>query len=138
MGRVVIASRNCDQVYIFVQSFEKIFSRGTIASLTGRSGPEIGLFIIQTRIDAGYSLHDENLPFFFASRFHWIRRIGRPAPREVAPIVVSNHVSFTDPIFHFWELLPVFVSSTSHDDIFMVGPIIRAMEVSYEKLISCC
>lgn len=63
-------------------------------------------------------------------RFHWIRRIGRPVSREVAPILVSNHVSFIDPIFYFWELLPILVSSTSHDDLFLVGTIIRAMHVS--------
>ncbi|CAM6085757.1 unnamed protein product [Calypogeia fissa] len=65
----------------------------------------------------------------FCFGFHWIRRTGRPVPREVAPIVVSNHVSFIDPIFYFWELLPILVSSTSHDDLFLVGSIIRAMQV---------
>ncbi|KAL2608441.1 hypothetical protein R1flu_027014 [Riccia fluitans] len=104
----------------------------------------VGLIATKTAL-AGYTQTEDPMPkwrrrlfcvtrlcgraILFCFGFHWIRRIGRPAPREVAPIVVSNHVSFTDPIYHFWELLPVFVSSTSHDDIFMVGPIIRAMEV---------
>ncbi|KAG6546184.1 hypothetical protein Mapa_012219 [Marchantia paleacea] len=104
----------------------------------------VGLIATKTAL-AGYTQTEDPMPkwrrrmfcvtrlcgraVLFCFGFHWIRRIGRPAPREVAPIVVSNHVSFTDPIYHFWELLPVFVSSTSHDDIFMVGPIIRAMEV---------
>lgn len=62
-------------------------------------------------------------------RFHWIRRIGRPARKEVAPIVVSNHVSFIDPIFYFYELFPSIVSSKSHDSLFLAGTIIRAMQV---------
>nr|XP_024380993.1 lysophospholipid acyltransferase LPEAT2-like isoform X2 [Physcomitrium patens] len=65
----------------------------------------------------------------FCFGFHWIRRIGRPARKEVAPIVVSNHVSFIDPIFYFYELFPSIVSSKSHDSLFLAGTIIRAMQV---------
>ncbi|KAJ7519985.1 hypothetical protein O6H91_20G062400 [Diphasiastrum complanatum] len=65
----------------------------------------------------------------FCFGFHWIRRIGRPAHREIAPIFVSNHVSYVDPIFYFYELFPSFVSSSSHNDIFLVGTIIKAMQV---------
>uniref|UniRef100_A0A7I4ADL1 Phospholipid/glycerol acyltransferase domain-containing protein n=2 Tax=Physcomitrium patens TaxID=3218 RepID=A0A7I4ADL1_PHYPA len=65
----------------------------------------------------------------FCYGFQWIRRIGRPAPKEVAPIVVSNHVSFIDPIFYFYELFPSIVSSKSHDSLFMAGTIIRSMQV---------
>jgi len=67
----------------------------------------------------------------FCFGYHWIRRSGKPASREVAPIVVSNHVSYTDPIFFFYELFPSIVSSESHDQIPFVGTIIRAMQVIY-------
>ncbi|KAF8412339.1 hypothetical protein HHK36_000301 [Tetracentron sinense] len=63
--------------------------------------------------------------------YHWIRRRGRPASRETAPIVVSNHVSYIDPIFFFYELFPTIVASESHDAIPFVGTIIRAMQVIY-------
>ncbi|CAL5382856.1 unnamed protein product [Camellia sinensis] len=63
--------------------------------------------------------------------YHWIKRRGRPAPRETAPIVVSNHVSYIDPIFFFYELFPTIVASESHDSIPFVGTIIRAMQVVY-------
>ncbi|XP_020572118.1 lysophospholipid acyltransferase LPEAT2 [Phalaenopsis equestris] len=67
----------------------------------------------------------------FSFGYHWINRIGRPASREVAPIVVSNHVSYVEPIFFFYELFPTIVASESHDSLPFVGTIIRAMQVIY-------
>lgn len=76
-----------------------------------------------TRISARWIL--------FSFGYHWIQRKGRPAPREVAPIIVSNHVSYIEPIFYFYELFPTIVASESHDSIPFVGTIIRAMQVIY-------
>nr|XP_043624467.1 lysophospholipid acyltransferase LPEAT2-like [Erigeron canadensis] len=67
----------------------------------------------------------------FSFGYHWIRRKGKPAPREIAPILVSNHVSYIDPIFFFYELFPTIVASESHDSMPFVGTIIRAMQVIY-------
>ncbi|PON41216.1 Parvalbumin [Parasponia andersonii] len=67
----------------------------------------------------------------FSFGYHWIKRKGKPAPRETAPIVVSNHVSYIEPIFYFYELAPTIVASESHDSIPFVGTIIRAMQVIY-------
>ncbi|KAM0878175.1 hypothetical protein ACQ4PT_035048 [Festuca glaucescens] len=67
----------------------------------------------------------------FSFGYHWIKKKGKPAPRELAPIVVSNHVSYVDPIYFFYELFPTIVSSDSHDAIPFVGTIIRAMQVIY-------
>lgn len=67
----------------------------------------------------------------FSFGYHWIRRKGKPAPREIAPIVVSNHVSYIEPIFYFYELSPTIVASDSHDSLPFVGTIIRAMQVIY-------
>ncbi|KAK9143582.1 hypothetical protein Syun_012982 [Stephania yunnanensis] len=64
----------------------------------------------------------------FSFGYHWIRRRGRPAARELAPIVVCNHVSYIDPIFFFYEMFPTIVASESHDSIPFVGTIIRAMQ----------
>lgn len=61
--------------------------------------------------------------------YQWIRRKGKPARREIAPIVVSNHVSYIEPIFYFYELSPTIVASESHDSLPFVGTIIRAMQV---------
>jgi hypothetical protein len=66
----------------------------------------------------------------FCFGFHWIKRTGQPARREIAPIVVSNHVCFMDPIFYFFELFPSIVSSNSHESIPLVGTVIQAMQVS--------
>ncbi|XAR54106.1 Plasmalogen synthase [Bertholletia excelsa] len=67
----------------------------------------------------------------FSFGYHWIKRRGKPAPRETAPIVVSNHVSYIEPIFFFYELFPTIVASESHDSMPFVGTIIRAMQVIY-------
>ncbi|XP_044503966.1 lysophospholipid acyltransferase LPEAT2-like [Mangifera indica] len=67
----------------------------------------------------------------FSFGYQWIRRKGKPASREIAPIVVSNHVSYIEPIFYFYELFPTIVASESHDSIPFVGTIIRAMQVIY-------
>jgi lysophosphatidylcholine acyltransferase/lyso-PAF acetyltransferase len=67
----------------------------------------------------------------FSFGYHWIKRRGKPAPRESAPIIVSNHVSYIDPIFYFYELFPTIVASESHDSMPFVGTIIRAMQVIY-------
>ncbi|GAB2271619.1 Lysophospholipid acyltransferase lpeat2 [Dionaea muscipula] len=67
----------------------------------------------------------------FSWGYHWIKRRGRPVPRGIAPIVVSNHVSFVEPIFFFYELFPIIVASESHDSVPLVGTIIRAMQVIY-------
>lgn len=76
-----------------------------------------------TRISARFIL--------FSFGYHWIKRKGKPARREVAPIIVSNHVSYIEPIFYFYELFPTIVASESHDSIPFVGTIIRAMQVIY-------
>ncbi|KAI3800486.1 hypothetical protein L1987_28577 [Smallanthus sonchifolius] len=67
----------------------------------------------------------------FSFGYHWVKRKGKPAPREVAPILVSNHVSYIDPIFFFYESSPTIVTSESHDSMPFVGVIIRAMQVIY-------
>ncbi|KAL2477773.1 Lysophospholipid acyltransferase LPEAT2 [Forsythia ovata] len=67
----------------------------------------------------------------FSFGYHWIKRRGKPAPREIAPIVVSNHVSYVEPIFFFYELFPTIVASEAHDSMPFVGTIIRAMQVIY-------
>ncbi|KAL0907866.1 hypothetical protein M5K25_022313 [Dendrobium thyrsiflorum] len=67
----------------------------------------------------------------FSFGYQWINRVGKPASREVAPLVVSNHISYVEPIFFFYELFPTIVASESHDTLPFVGTIIRAMQVIY-------
>ncbi|KAL8215837.1 hypothetical protein R6Q57_022674 [Mikania cordata] len=68
---------------------------------------------------------------FLDKSYHWIKRKWKPAPRETAPMLVSNHVSYIDPIFFFYELSPTIVTSESHDSMPIVGVLIRAMQVIY-------
>ncbi|KAK3006503.1 hypothetical protein RJ639_017592 [Escallonia herrerae] len=88
------------------------------------------LFSFGKRVCSEYNL-DMGLKLNSDCSYHWIKRRGRPAPRETAPIVVSNHVSYVDPIFFFYELFPTIVASESHDTMPFVGTIIRAMQVIY-------
>jgi lysophosphatidylcholine acyltransferase/lyso-PAF acetyltransferase len=91
----------------------------------------VGLLFWRRAFLMGIELSVFQLNFPCCGRFHWIRRIGRPVHKETAPIVVSNHVSFIDPIFYFYELFPSIVSSKSHDSMFLAGTIIRSMQVGF-------
>ncbi|KAK7267142.1 hypothetical protein RIF29_19806 [Crotalaria pallida] len=62
-----------------------------------------------------------------------IKRKGRPAPREFAPVIVSNHVSYIEPIFYFYELFATIVAYESHDSLPFVGTIVRAMQEEYGR-----
>ncbi|KAH9558725.1 hypothetical protein CY35_06G023000 [Sphagnum magellanicum] len=65
----------------------------------------------------------------FSCGFQWICVKGKPAPRQEAPILVSNHVTFADPLFIFFRHLPVIV--TAHENLTMpvAGAIMKAMQV---------
>ncbi|KAK7267143.1 hypothetical protein RIF29_19807 [Crotalaria pallida] len=67
--------------------------------------------------------------FSTLTNYQWIKRKGRPAPREFAPVIVSNHVSYIEPIFYFYELFATIVAYESHDSLPFVGTIVRAMQV---------
>jgi lysophosphatidylcholine acyltransferase/lyso-PAF acetyltransferase len=64
----------------------------------------------------------------FACGFQWIMIKGKPASREQAPILVSNHISFADPVFIFYRHLPVIV--TAHENLLypVAGSIMKAMQ----------
>ncbi|XP_024379184.1 lysophospholipid acyltransferase LPEAT2 isoform X2 [Physcomitrium patens] len=64
----------------------------------------------------------------FACGFHWIHLKGRPAPRHEAPILVSNHVTFADPLFLFFKHLPVIVTAYENLNLPIAGAIIKAMQ----------
>ncbi|KAG0595563.1 hypothetical protein M758_UG177100 [Ceratodon purpureus] len=64
----------------------------------------------------------------FACGFHYIHTKGRPAPREEAPILVSNHVTFADPLFLFFRHLPVIVTAYENLNLPIAGAITKAMQ----------
>lgn len=64
----------------------------------------------------------------FACGFHYIHIKGRPAPREEAPILVSNHVTFADPLFLFFRHLPVIVTAYENLNLPIAGAITKAMQ----------
>ncbi|XP_073390454.1 lysophospholipid acyltransferase LPEAT2 isoform X2 [Physcomitrium patens] len=64
----------------------------------------------------------------FACGFHWIHLKGSPAPRHEAPILVSNHVTFVDPLFLFFKHLPVIVTAYENLNLPVAGAIIKAMQ----------
>lgn len=64
----------------------------------------------------------------FACGFQWIHLKGRPAPRDEAPILVSNHVTFADPLFLFFKHLPVIVTAYENLNLPIAGAIIKAMQ----------
>lgn len=61
-----------------------------------------------------------------ACGFNWIKVKGKAAPRDIAPILVSNHCTFVDPVFYFFAHLPMFVIAKENFDIPLAGKIMRA------------
>jgi lysophosphatidylcholine acyltransferase / lyso-PAF acetyltransferase len=58
----------------------------------------------------------------------WLEVHGKPAPRSVAPIVVSNHRCFVEPIFLIAVLGGTPVSAIENARIPLVGPIVIALQ----------
>ena len=65
----------------------------------------------------------------FGLGYHWIREVGSPAARGVAPIVVCNHITFVEPCFFFFRIFPTSVASTANLSIPVVGTIMRATQL---------
>lgn len=65
----------------------------------------------------------------FVCGFHWIHIKGKPADRGSAPILVSNHVTFVDPVFIFFKHLPVIVTAQENLSMPIAGAIMKAMQV---------
>ncbi|XP_024529188.1 lysophospholipid acyltransferase LPEAT2 [Selaginella moellendorffii] len=65
----------------------------------------------------------------FAFGYVWISIKGTPAPRDVAPIVVSNHVSFLDPVYIFFSHMPVILSAKENAKLPIVGLFLTALQI---------
>ncbi|KAJ7524056.1 hypothetical protein O6H91_18G075400 [Diphasiastrum complanatum] len=65
----------------------------------------------------------------FCLGFQWISIKGRPVSRDQAPILICNHVTFADPVFIFYQHLPVIVTAQENLSLPIVGAILRAMQV---------
>ncbi|KAJ7524422.1 hypothetical protein O6H91_17G004200 [Diphasiastrum complanatum] len=65
----------------------------------------------------------------FSCGFHWIKIKGRSFPREQAPVLVCNHVTFVEPLLIFFKHLPVIVTAQENVDMPVVGAVMRAIQV---------
>lgn len=65
----------------------------------------------------------------FIMGYYYISVKGKPAHRSVAPILVSNHIGFVDPIFVFFRHLPVLVSAKENVEMPIVGMFLQALQV---------
>lgn len=70
----------------------------------------------------------------FCLGFVWIKVTGKPARREQAPIIVSNHISFIDPVFIFYRHLPVIVSAKENLEMPVIGVYLQALQVRQSKV----
>ncbi|MCO5611379.1 hypothetical protein L7F22_065632 [Adiantum nelumboides] len=66
---------------------------------------------------------------FFVFGYYWIPTKGKCAPRNVAPIIVSNHISFLEPLFVFYAHLPVIVSAKENAELPLVGVFLHALQI---------
>lgn len=65
----------------------------------------------------------------FTMGYYYIPVKGKPAHRSVAPIIVSNHIGFVDPIFVFYRHLPVIVSAKENVEMPIIGMFLQALQV---------
>lgn len=65
----------------------------------------------------------------FTMGFYWISVTGKPAHRSVAPIIVSNHIGFLDPVYVFYRHLPVIVAGKENVEMPFIGMFLRALQV---------
>jgi lysophosphatidylcholine acyltransferase/lyso-PAF acetyltransferase len=65
----------------------------------------------------------------FTMGYDYIPVKGKPAHRSVAPIIVSNHIGFVDPIFVFYRHLPVIVSAKENVEMPIIGMFLQALQV---------
>lgn len=66
--------------------------------------------------------------------YYHIRIKGKPAHRSIAPIIVSNHIGFVDPIFVFYRHLPVIVSAKENVEMPIVGMFLQALQVCFSPV----
>jgi lysophosphatidylcholine acyltransferase/lyso-PAF acetyltransferase len=64
-----------------------------------------------------------------AMGYYYIPVKGKPAHRSVAPIIVSNHIGFVDPIFVFYRHLPVIVSAKENVEMPIIGMFLQALQI---------
>jgi lysophosphatidylcholine acyltransferase/lyso-PAF acetyltransferase len=65
----------------------------------------------------------------FCMGYYWIHVKGKPAHRTEAPIIVSNHIGFVDPIFVFYRHLPVIVSAKENVEMPVIGMFLQALQI---------
>ncbi len=64
----------------------------------------------------------------FALGFLWIDSRGSPADPREAPIIVSNHVTFVEPIYMMYAALPCAIGAVENLRMPVVGTIVRALQ----------
>lgn len=65
----------------------------------------------------------------FTMGYYYIPIKGKPAHRSEAPIIVSNHIGFLDPIFVFYRHLPVIVSAKENVEMPIIGLFLQALQI---------
>lgn len=63
----------------------------------------------------------------FVMGFFYIPTTGRPASNEEAPVIVSNHITFLEPVFFISVFAPSPVGEQSNLNAPVIGPILRAL-----------
>jgi hypothetical protein len=71
----------------------------------------------------------------FTMGYYYIHIKGKPAHRSVAPILVSNHIGFVDPIFVFYYHLPILVAAKENVEMPIVGMFLQALQVCHLQVL---
>jgi lysophosphatidylcholine acyltransferase/lyso-PAF acetyltransferase len=64
----------------------------------------------------------------FIFGYYHVKTVGAPAPKEVAPILVGNHITFVDGLVLASQCLPMALSAVDHLSMPLWPPILRAAQ----------
>jgi len=67
----------------------------------------------------------------FLCGFHWIEVEGTPAPREVAPVMVANHTTVSDPVALFALNAASVVSREENGAMPVIGGILKSLQTLF-------
>ena len=67
----------------------------------------------------------------FTWGFYWIKVTGTPAGVDKAPIIISNHVGFIEPLYLFGRTLPMGVSRIENASMAVLGNVFRALQMVF-------
>eukprot|EP01117_Protostelium_nocturnum_P011921 TRINITY_DN4356_c0_g1_i3.p1 TRINITY_DN4356_c0_g1~~TRINITY_DN4356_c0_g1_i3.p1 ORF type:complete len:557 (+),score=121.33 TRINITY_DN4356_c0_g1_i3:487-2157(+) len=69
----------------------------------------------------------------FILGFYYVRTVGKLAKSNEAPIIVSNHISFIDPLLYFYQAFPCSVAKAEVGHTPFLGDVMKALCIMVDR-----